>query len=366
MKATSNSATGAEQLSSSLLTPDSGPIAGQGVKNDGEPSGVSQIPSGGTGMNRRSVMNMFVSGAALAGAAVVGEPRPAESAEMPKAFDVDTARPELRDAIKTLEEAYYALRETDAVHSAAFKTWREWETKNPCPPPGRAEKKWYRRSGKVRDELGLDASLEARERAQHLYRSAQLDVGKVGAVNFEELALKAAASVAFEGGISESSRHHLLMERQLVAFSVALDAVSLATAAGYKPPENWALDPENRARSALMRTAQKNPGALERDGKLTEAGLLTRYQSFLVQELQTVSWVLYREPNFARNYVIFDDAVRVVCERERREASLQEPLNERRAYMPFFDEDPLPERARAVLGSLGIDTLTPDLAGATT
>ncbi|UGY23552.1 hypothetical protein HU675_0037285 [Bradyrhizobium septentrionale] len=68
MKAISNSATGAEQLSSSLLIPDSGPIAGLGVKIEGEPSGASSIPSGGTGINRRSIMNMFVSSAAVAAA----------------------------------------------------------------------------------------------------------------------------------------------------------------------------------------------------------------------------------------------------------------------------------------------------------
>ncbi|WP_038380870.1 hypothetical protein [Bradyrhizobium elkanii] len=78
MKALSKSATGAEQLSSAELIPDSRAIAGQGVKNEGEPSGASSIPSCGTGINRRSIMNMFVSSAAVAAAApavaLAGEP----------------------------------------------------------------------------------------------------------------------------------------------------------------------------------------------------------------------------------------------------------------------------------------------------
>ncbi|MGY4193364.1 hypothetical protein [Bradyrhizobium sp. USDA 4520] len=69
MKAYRHGAQGAEQLSSSQLIPDSRSIAGQGVKNEREHSGASQIPSGGTGINRRSIMNMFVSSAAAAVAA---------------------------------------------------------------------------------------------------------------------------------------------------------------------------------------------------------------------------------------------------------------------------------------------------------
>lgn len=66
-----NSAPGAVQLSSPKLIPDSGPIAGQGVKNEGEPSGASQIPQSGTGMNRRTLMNLAVKSAALMAAPAV-------------------------------------------------------------------------------------------------------------------------------------------------------------------------------------------------------------------------------------------------------------------------------------------------------
>ena len=82
---------------------------------------------------------------------------------------------------------------------------------------------------------------------------------------------------------------------------------------------------------------KKRVGALRRGRKLTRAGLLTRYQSYLVQELEAVSWNLYGERDYAKHIVFFDRAVRDRCG-------------------PFFDERNLPKRARAVLKSLMIDT----------
>ncbi|MGY4505248.1 hypothetical protein ACVWYH_009205 [Bradyrhizobium sp. GM24.11] len=91
-------------------------------------------------------------------------------------------------------------------------------------------------------------------------------------------------------------------------------------------------------------TPKKQPGAFHRDdGKLTPNGLLARYQSFLVQELETVSWNLYGERDFAKHFIFFDRAV-------------QERCTSADHVGPFFDENSLPDRARAVLGSLQIDT----------
>lgn len=92
---------------------------------------------------------------------------------------------------------------------------------------------------------------------------------------------------------------------------------------------------------------EKHVGALQRGRKLTRAGLLTRYQSFLVQELETVSYNLYGERDYAKHTIFFDDAVRSRC------------TSTDRGY-PFFDERTLPDRARAVLESLKIDTETAD------
>jgi len=88
---------------------------------------------------------------------------------------------------------------------------------------------------------------------------------------------------------------------------------------------------------------KKHVGSLQRGRKLTWAGLFTRYQSFLVQELETVSWNLYGERDLAKHIISFDDAVRARC------------TSNDRCY-PFFDERGLTTRARAVLQSLEIDT----------
>jgi hypothetical protein len=86
--------------------------------------------------------------------------------------------------------------------------------------------------------------------------------------------------------------------------------------------------------------SKKQVGALKRGKKLTRAGLLTRYQSFLVQELETVSWNLSGEPDYAKYIVFFDAAVRKRC---------------RKGNYPFLDESELAARARAVLKSLKVD-----------
>jgi hypothetical protein len=70
---------------------------------------------------------------------------------------------------------------------------------------------------------------------------------------------------------------------------------------------------------------KKRVGSLQRGRKLTRAGLLTRYQSYLVQELETVSWNLYGERDYAKHYIFFDDAVRARCISTDR-------------GLPFFDE----------------------------
>jgi hypothetical protein len=89
-------------------------------------------------------------------------------------------------------------------------------------------------------------------------------------------------------------------------------------------------------------------GALQRGKKLTRTGLLTRYQSFLVQELQTVSWNLYGERDYAKHYVFYDAAVGARC-------------NSATGHDPFFDERKLTDRALSVLNSLNIDTELADV-----
>jgi hypothetical protein len=67
-----------------------------------------------------------------------------------------------------------------------------------------------------------------------------------------------------------------------------------------------------------------------------------RYQSFLAQELETVSWELYGERDLAKHQIMFDSAVSSRC---------------RSGSHPFFDPRTLKARAGKVLKSLKIDTV---------
>lgn len=92
----------------------------------------------------------------------------------------------------------------------------------------------------------------------------------------------------------------------------------------------------------------KQVGALRRGRKLTRTGLLYRYQSFLMKELQTLSLNLYGDRDCALEYIAEDDAVNLRCRGSRH---------------PFFDESKLADRARSVLKSLKIDTKQFDISG---
>jgi hypothetical protein len=93
---------------------------------------------------------------------------------------------------------------------------------------------------------------------------------------------------------------------------------------------------------------KKKVSALHRGRKLTRTGLLYRYQSFLMKELQTLSLNLYGNRDCALEYIAEDDAVNLRC---------------RGGKDPFFDESKLADRARSVLNSLKIDTKQFDIFG---
>jgi hypothetical protein len=94
----------------------------------------------------------------------------------------------------------------------------------------------------------------------------------------------------------------------------------------------------------------KKVGALRRGRKLTRTGLLYRYQSFLMKELQTLSLNLYGDQDCALEYLAEDDAANLRCRGGRHR-------------YPFFDESKLPDRAKSVLKSLKIDTKQFDVLG---
>lgn len=100
---------------------------------------------------------------------------------------------------------------------------------------------------------------------------------------------------------------------------------------------------QNLAAATAPIKATKSIGPLQRGRKLTRAGLLTRYQAFLIQELETIGWNLYGASEIALCYRPYDYEVSGRCD-------------DRKCRYPFFDERKLPDRARRVLKSLKIDT----------
>ena len=170
-------------------------------------------------LSRRMVIASL---AALPGA---GIPAPADA--QPKALDLDSARPVLRDAIRRLGDAHTELARVDNAIESAWVLLRDWERKHPCPISRRASRKWNSRFHKYSEEIGFVGKQRAWGEARESYQQAQLALSRIRAADFEEIALKSAASVAFEGAILENSRHHLRNEKQIVAWSVAMDAVLL-------------------------------------------------------------------------------------------------------------------------------------------
>jgi hypothetical protein len=103
--------------------------------------------------------------------------------------------------------------DADTAHHTAWDLYREWERKNLPPVRHRAYKKWARRSRKYLDEIRCDEGYDAWDKARRDYREAQHDLGVIRANDFNEAKLKAAASLAFEGGVLDKSHRHLRGEQ---------------------------------------------------------------------------------------------------------------------------------------------------------
>lgn len=107
----------------------------------------------------------------------------------------------------------------------------------------------------------------------------------------------------------------------------------------------------NLQRVNAPKTPRKLPGKLARGGKLTRAGLLFRYCSFLIEEIHTVSLELYGDPRFALGFVKFDDAVRKALKSK----------NASKVNHVFLDPTTLTVRANTVLKALKVDRANDDV-----
>lgn len=175
-------------------------------------------------------MNMFVGGAAMASATLAPEITLAKLE--PTKIDRNAVRPELQHAFDRLEDAHEALKLAHSKFNVVWNEHKEWSKRNPQPTHRRAYKKWDRREERHMIEIGFDAACDAKRTATEEYHSAQLALGHMRALDFNELAFKAAASVAFEGGIMEKSQEHVRNENQIVAWSLGLDVILLSAAVG--------------------------------------------------------------------------------------------------------------------------------------
>ena len=189
---------------------------------------------------RSAVKNMMAATVALTGGAVA---LPAVANAVPQWKDralplaVNDARPELRDAIHAFDAAHDKLLSTGRAHHAALKLYSAWEKKNHQPSPTRgvrAWRKWRRRADKYEEEISFYPSYDAHQAASRTYREAQRQLARVRALNFDELALKSAAAMVFEGAIldREEDRRSYRHQTAYVAMSVAMDCTLLAT--GYE------------------------------------------------------------------------------------------------------------------------------------
>lgn len=218
-------------------------------------------------------MNMVVGSAALATASALPGVAPADPSNA-KTLDVESARPELREAFRSLEAAYNALKAASDAHSIPWDALGAWERKNPRPAGGRPYKKWERRYDKFIEQVGLYPAFEALEAARKKYGEAQLALGRVRALDGNELAIKSAAAVAFEGGISEKSRRHIRNETQIVSWSIGMDTILLAAGGGVDLPSVIAApaDPIFAIIDARRKAVTARKAALRAQERIERAG----------------------------------------------------------------------------------------------
>jgi hypothetical protein len=321
-------APGASSLCPVSLIPASRPGASQPLASEGEPQAMPPtcLREAGQSMTRRNLMNLLVT-AAGAVASSVALPSPSVATPLPENSDTVTAlagEPEAR--AMTLAE----LRRGPLVHEGSSFPEYPPEIFGKLP------------EGFVLEEQGIEMLCFWHRKAIEVLRERSED----GIADEELNDYCAIKNRILEAVLSARAATSGQVAAQLRAVLAEIDCLGGTVSVSIEE----VLDVDHIVKMSAeltMATAQivpkKRVGHLQRGRKLTRAGLLMRYQSYLVQELETVSWNLYGEPDYAKHTIFFDRAVRERCT----------SANDRG---PFFSERNLPDRARAVLGSLKIDT----------
>ena len=148
----------------------------------------------------------------------------------------------------------------------------------------------------------------------------------------------------FEAVVAAEPTNSSEVARQLHV--IALEAAEAGTIAVIGLSEMAALADHLKRVTAPLQP-KKKVGALRRGRKLTQFGLIHRYQAFLVQELQTIGWHVYGERDYPLRMVFSDDAVNKRCR-----------APDARGHFPiFFNPKTLPARAHGVLRALKIDSV---------
>jgi hypothetical protein len=167
-------------------------------------------------------MNMFVGSAAVAGATALShQPAAASSVVM----DVQQASQELRDLVTAVHEADEVLKAKQTIYDEAYDQYRAWAKINPEPRVygHRAYRKWENRHDKFMTSIGFFDAQEAHRDALVAHREARMAAAKFESRDLNDVALKAAAAVAFET--------HKGMHESIISQGITLDVMRMMVVA---------------------------------------------------------------------------------------------------------------------------------------
>jgi hypothetical protein len=230
MTVTTTSAPGAVQLSSridaSTSPANASQIAGKGAEPDRVPA-ICKAQAGGHRVTRRSLMNMFVGTAAVAGAATIAGTEILSDPAAAAPLEASETSPELRDAIVNVREAQEALEAAKKRFQDDDKMAAAWREANPepkGPKSRRAQKRWWRKFREMQDATETE-SWHAQLEAENKFREAQTALAKVRAKDMNELEIKAAAAYIYD-----AERMSSYGRLAIISYGVTLDLMRMKLA----------------------------------------------------------------------------------------------------------------------------------------